>query len=117
MDSLSNVSRIECPRCHLWRDPAIELECSCPITMTIAEASARLGISVWLGRRLAKQGKFPGAFMIGGLYRVHRATFDREVERMATGQLPTENQSDEILQRALGDVSLQLTRRRRSSRG
>jgi hypothetical protein len=30
MDSISNVSRIECQRCHQWRDPAVEPECSCP---------------------------------------------------------------------------------------
>lgn len=83
-----------------------------PITMTIAEASARLGISVWLGRRLAKQGKFPGGFMIGGLYRVHRATFEHEVERMAQGETSVQPDPDEVLQRALGDVHMQLARRR-----
>lgn len=80
--------------------------------MTIAEASKRLGISVWLGRRLARQGKFPGAFMLSGVYRVHRATFDHELERLAAGEVTPQPEPDEVLQRALGDVRMQLARRR-----
>jgi hypothetical protein len=82
--------------------------------MTIAEASRALGISVWLGRRWAKAGQFPGAFRIGGVWRVHRATFGHELERLAAGAPPTVTQPDEILERALGDVRLQLARRRAS---
>ena len=82
------------------------------ITLTIAEASRLLGVSVWLGRRLARAGKFPGAFKLEGVYRVHRATFMDQVERLASGQPAPETDADEILQRALGDVSMQLARRR-----
>jgi excisionase family DNA binding protein len=81
------------------------------ITLTIAEASKLLGVSVWLGRRLAHERKFPGAFMIGGVYRVHRATFEHEIERLASGEAMSETEPDEILQRALGDVSMRLARR------
>jgi excisionase family DNA binding protein len=80
--------------------------------MTIAEASAALGISVWLGRRLAKQGQLPGAFPIGGVWRVHRATFHAELERLAAGQPASAPGPDEVLERALGDVRMQLVRRR-----
>ena len=82
------------------------------ITLTIAEASKLLGISVWLGRRLAREGKFPGAFPIGGVYRVHRATFEHEIERLASGKPASETNPDGVLQRALGDVSMQLARHR-----
>lgn len=80
--------------------------------MTIAEACRRLDISVWLGRRLAREGKFPGAFTIGSVYRVHRATFDHEVERLAAGKPPSATDPDEVLARALGDVSMRLARHR-----
>lgn len=83
------------------------------VTMTIAEASRALGISVWLGRRLAKQGQLPGAFPIGGVWRVHRATFVLELERLAAGDPPTVNESDEVLARALGEVRVRLAARRR----
>jgi excisionase family DNA binding protein len=82
------------------------------ITLTIVEASRLLGVSVWLGRRLARERKFPGAFQIGGVYRVHRATFDHEVERLASGKPASETDPDELLQRALGDVSMRLAHRR-----
>jgi DNA polymerase III sliding clamp (beta) subunit (PCNA family) len=82
------------------------------ITLTIAEASKLLGVSVWLGRRLARGGTFPGAFRVGGVYRVHRATFEHEVGRLASGQTARLEDPDEVLQRALGDVSMRLARRR-----
>jgi excisionase family DNA binding protein len=82
------------------------------ITMTITEASKLLGVSVWLGRRLARAGTLPGAFQIGGVYRVHRATFLDEVERLASGRPLSQPNPDEVLQRALGDVSMQLARHR-----
>jgi len=82
------------------------------ITMTLAEASRLLGVSVWLGRRLAREGKFPGAFRVGGVYRVHRATFEHEVERLAVGKTVSETSPDELLERALGDVSMRLARHR-----
>jgi excisionase family DNA binding protein len=82
------------------------------ITLTIAEASKLLGVSVWLGRRLAREGTFPGSFRVGGVYRVHRATFEHEVQRLANGESKRLADADEILQRALGDVSMQLARRR-----
>jgi excisionase family DNA binding protein len=82
------------------------------ITLTIAEASKLLGVSVWLGRRLARAGTFPGAFRVGGVYRVHRATFLDELERLASGETARQVDPDEVLQRALGDVSLRLARHR-----
>lgn len=85
------------------------------VTMTIAEAAQALGISVWLGRRLARQGQLPGAFPIGGVYRVHRATFHAELERLAAGNPPSKTEPDEVLERALGDVRMQLARRRASN--
>src|SRR5262245_27731596 len=82
------------------------------VTMTVGEARQLLGVSVWLGRRLAKAGQLPGAFMVGGLWRVHRATFHHELERLAGGEVPRALEPDEVLQRALGDVQMQLARRR-----
>jgi excisionase family DNA binding protein len=82
------------------------------ITLTIADASKLLGVSVWLGRRLAREGTFPGAFKIGGVYRVHRATFEHELGRLASGETVRQVGPDEVLQRALGDVSVHMARRR-----
>jgi excisionase family DNA binding protein len=82
------------------------------ITLTIAEASRLLGVSVWKGRQLAHAGRFPGAFRIDGVYRVHRATFHAEVERLASGEAAQQMDPDEVLQRALGDVSMRLARHR-----
>jgi hypothetical protein len=67
---------------------------------------------VWLGRRLARAGTFPGAFKVGGVYRVHRATFEHEIGRLASGETARQVDPDEVLQRALGDLSMQLARRR-----
>jgi excisionase family DNA binding protein len=82
------------------------------ITLTLAEAAKLLGVSVWLARRLAREGTFPGAFRLGGAVRVHRATLEHEIERLAAGKPPSATDADEVLARALGDVSMRLARHR-----
>lgn len=81
------------------------------ITMTLPEACRRFGIGITTGRELARQGRFPGAFRIGKVWRVHREIFDQEVERLARGGALAPGASDEVLKRALSDAQARMERR------
>jgi hypothetical protein len=50
-------------------------------------------------------------WLSAAFYRVHRATFEDEIGRIASGKSSREVDPDELLQRALGDVSMRLARR------
>lgn len=81
------------------------------ITMTLAVAARRLGIGITKAREEAQAGRFPGAFRIGRrIWRVHRATFDAEVARMARGEALSS--SDKVLERALDETRFRLNRGR-----
>ena len=54
---------------------------------------------------MAREGRFPGAFQLGRVWRVHRQTFDEQVARLARGQ-PLDHDEDRILRRALKEVGL-----------
>jgi len=73
------------------------------ITLTLPAAARLLGVSETLARQMAREGRFPGAFQLGRVWRVHRQTFDEEVARLARG-LPLEHVEDHILSRALDEV-------------
>lgn len=73
------------------------------ITLTLPAAAQLLGISETLARQMAREGRFPGAFQLGRVWRVHRATFDDQVARMANGRA-VDNEPDRILIRALDEA-------------
>src|SRR5919199_5116158 len=75
------------------------------ITLTLSAAAGLLGISETLARQMAREGRFPGAFQLGRVWRVHRQTFDEQVARLARGQ-PLEHEEDRILSRAFDEVRL-----------
>jgi len=66
----SNVAWVQCPRCRMWRDPGVELECGCD-TRELSE-EARQGLAavyrlLWelgrnsrLGREAAEQDQSNG---------------------------------------------------------
>jgi len=80
------------------------------ITMTLPQACKRFGIGLTTGRELARQGRFPGAFLIGKTWRVHRVTFDEQVEQLARGGV-VDSQPDRVLNRALDEARLRMLRR------
>ena len=73
------------------------------ITLTLPAAAGLLGISETLARQMAREGRFPGAFQLGRVWRVHRATFEEQVGQMARGE-PVVHNPDQVLTRALMDV-------------
>jgi excisionase family DNA binding protein len=73
------------------------------ITLTLPAAARLLGVSETLARQMARQGRFPGAFQLGRVWRVHRQTFNEDVARLARG-LPLEHEEDHALSRALDEV-------------
>lgn len=84
------------------------------ITMTLPVAARRAGIGYTKARELARQGKFPGAFQLGRMWRVHRATFEQEIERLARGgDIAEAAGSDQILNRALDEARFRLAREAR----
>jgi len=52
---------------------------------------------------MAREGRFPGAFQLGRVWRVHRQTFDDQVAQLARG-LPLEREEDRVLSRALDEA-------------
>jgi excisionase family DNA binding protein len=80
------------------------------ITLTLPAAATLLGISETLARQLAREGRFPGAFQLGRVWRVHRATFNEQVARLAHGSL-LEHEPDRILSRALDEARARQERR------
>jgi predicted DNA-binding transcriptional regulator AlpA len=74
------------------------------ITMTLPAAAQRAGISYPHAYNLACQGQFPGAFRLGRAWRVHRAIFEAEIERMAQGGEAHPSSPDDVLTRALDDA-------------
>ncbi len=76
---------------------------SASITLTLPAAAQLLGVSETLARQMAREGRFPGAFQLGRVWRVHRQTFDEQVARLARGQ-PVEHEEDRILGRALDEA-------------
>jgi hypothetical protein len=52
---------------------------------------------------MASAGRFPGAFQIGRVWRVHRVTFEEQVVQMARGR-PLDRGADDILRRALDEA-------------
>ena len=84
---------------------------SSAITLTLPGAAHLLGISETLARQMAREGRFPGAFQLGRVWRVHRQTFDDQVTRMARGLPIDEPEPDRILTRALEDARQRHDRR------
>jgi excisionase family DNA binding protein len=78
------------------------------ITLTLPAAARLLGVSETLARQMAREGRFPGAFQLGRVWRVHRQTFDEQVARLARGKA-LEHDEDEILSRALDEVRFRRT--------
>lgn len=72
------------------------------ITLTLPAAAQLLGISETLARQMAREGRFPGAFQLGRVWRVHRETFQQQVARLARGQ-PPDHLEDRVLTRALDE--------------
>jgi excisionase family DNA binding protein len=54
------------------------------IAISLAEAAERIGVSESLAYRMARQGKFPGCFRLGGRWLVHIDTFRRETAKEAS---------------------------------
>lgn len=82
------------------------------ITLTLPAAAQLLGVSETLARQMAREGRFPGAFQLGRVWRVHRQTFDDQVARLARGQ-PVEHDEDRVLSRALDEVRFRRSSGRR----
>ena len=85
------------------REEMEEAMTTASITLTLPAAARLLGVSETLARQMAREGRFPGAFQLGRVWRVHRQTFDEQVARLARGQ-PLEHEQDRILSRALDEV-------------
>jgi excisionase family DNA binding protein len=73
------------------------------ITLTLPAAARLLGVSETLARQMAREGRFPGAFQHGRVWRVHRQTFEEQVARLARRQ-PLDYQEDRVLSRALEEA-------------
>ena len=71
-----------------------------------------LGVSEDLARRLAREGRLPGAFQVNRRWVVHRAVFLDALERMARGELPEQHDSDRLLLRSLDEVRLRASQHR-----
>jgi excisionase family DNA binding protein len=85
------------------RDEREEPMTTASITLTLPAAARLLAISETLARQMAREGRFPGAFQLGRVWRVHRETFEEQVARLARGQ-PIDCLEDRALRRALDET-------------